>query len=82
MQVAADGTITIPLAIRRKLGITESTKVEFVEEDGKVVLTVVKEPEAPAERQESFDDWLERVKGMTAGRLSTDEIMQLTRGDD
>lgn len=81
MQVTRDGTVTIPEAIRRKLGITESTMVEFVEEDGKVVLTVVEEPGESAEK-ESFDQWLQRVQGMTAGRLSTDEIMRLTRGED
>lgn len=77
MQVTRDGAVTIPERIRRKLGITEATEVDFVEEDGKVVLTVQQ-----AGEPEPIEAWLERVTGMTAGRMSTDEIMRLTRGDD
>lgn len=82
MQVTRDGTVTIPEPIRRKLGITASTEVDFVEEDGKVVLTVVQEPGKASEEKESFEAWLDRVEGLTEGGLSTDEIMQLTRGED
>jgi AbrB family looped-hinge helix DNA binding protein len=40
MHVTAEGEVTIPEPIRRRLGITAATEVEFVEEDGKVVLRV------------------------------------------
>lgn len=38
---SAKGQVTIPIAIRRKLGIEEGTKVRFVERDGQVVLEKV-----------------------------------------
>lgn len=77
MQVTREGTVTIPEPIRRKFGITHTTEVDFVEEDGKVVLKV-----KDSTRPEPIDSWLERVRGTTSGRLSTDEVMALTRGED
>jgi AbrB family looped-hinge helix DNA binding protein len=38
---SAKGQVTIPIAIRRKLGIEEGTKIRFVERDGQVVLEKV-----------------------------------------
>jgi len=38
---SAKGQVTIPIAIRRKLGIEEGTKVRFVERDGQIVLEKV-----------------------------------------
>ena len=36
--VTKKGQITIPVEIRRKFGIEESSKVEVVEEEGKIVI--------------------------------------------
>ena len=38
---SAKGQVTIPIAIRRKLGIEEGSKVRFVERDGQIVLEKV-----------------------------------------
>ncbi len=38
---SAKGQVTIPIAIRRKLGIEPGTKIRFVERDGQVVLEKV-----------------------------------------
>ena len=37
-KVTSKGQITIPLAIRKQLGVCEGDKVLFVEENGKIVL--------------------------------------------
>ena len=37
-KITSKGQITIPIAIRRLLGVREGDKVLFVEEDGKVVI--------------------------------------------
>ena len=37
-KVTSKGPITIPLAIRKQLGVREGDKVLFVEENGKIVL--------------------------------------------
>ncbi len=39
--MSAKGQVTVPIAIRRKLGIEEGTKVRFVERDGQIVLEKV-----------------------------------------
>ncbi|MCW3995482.1 MAG: AbrB/MazE/SpoVT family DNA-binding domain-containing protein [Candidatus Bathyarchaeota archaeon] len=36
--VTRKGQVTIPVKLRRKYGIQENTKVEIVEEDGKIVI--------------------------------------------
>ena len=37
-KVTSKGQITIPLAIRKQLGVREGDKILFVEENGKIVL--------------------------------------------
>ena len=36
--VTRKGQVTIPIKLRRKFGIEEGSKVEIVEEDGKIVI--------------------------------------------
>ena len=38
MRVPSKGQVTIPQAIREKLGITRHSEVEFIEEKGRVYL--------------------------------------------
>lgn len=38
VSVTRKGQITIPVELRRKFGIEESSKVEVAEEDGKIVI--------------------------------------------
>lgn len=66
---SAKGQVTIPIAIRRKLGIEEGTKIRFVERDGQVVL-------------EKVDLSLASLCGMfTATRSVTLEEMDRAVGD-
>lgn len=77
MKVTAKGQITIPQAMREKAGIRPGceVEVEFVEEDGALVLRKV--------GGTGRGKWLvEHMTGRGNGRMTTDEIMKLTRGDD
>ncbi len=60
--------------IREKMGIVPYTEVDFIEEDGRVIL--VKRNQATPVPQT-----FRRVRGSTTVKMSTDEIMALTRGD-
>lgn len=72
--VTSKGQVTIPKAVRNRLGILPGSAVEFeLEADGRVVLRKV-DAACPTSRFES-------LRGLAGPGLSTDEIMALTRGD-
>jgi AbrB family looped-hinge helix DNA binding protein len=74
MRVTTKGQVTIPRAIREKLGIVPSTEVDFVEENGRVYLV---KKAGPATRKHTFS----KLRGVATVNMTTDEIMALTRGD-
>jgi len=74
MKVTIKGQVTIPKAVREKLNIQPLSEVEFVEEQGRVFL-VKKEP---GKRDKKG---FARVRGSATARMSTEEIMRLTRGE-
>lgn len=73
MRVTSKGQVTIPQAIRKKLGITAHSEIDFVEEDGKVVLV---------RRGSGRPTRFSNLVGSATVRMSTDEIMRLTRGEE
>jgi AbrB family looped-hinge helix DNA binding protein len=75
MRVTSKGQVTIPQAIRERLQIAPHSEVEFVEEDGRVVLRKVV---GDLKRGGAL---VERLRGQATVRMSTDEIMALTRGE-
>jgi antitoxin PrlF len=71
--VTTKGQVTIPKAVRERLGIEPGNAVNFeLASDGRVVLSKVEGPR-PASR-------FEAMRGRAGAGLSTDEIMALTRG--
>ncbi len=72
MRVTIKGQVTIPQHIREKLGITPATEVEFVEEKGKVY--IIKRP-GKSKSSRRF----RKLRGVATVRMTTDEIMALTR---
>lgn len=73
MRLTTKGQVTIPQEIRDRLGLLPHTEVEF-EIDGDAVRI------RPARRSTSRGDALiARMRGTATGRLSTDQIMALTR---
>lgn len=77
MRVTSKGQVTIPVRIRRKLGIRANTRVDFVEKDGEVVLEVSEPREFARGRSLA-----EHMAGKWQSKLTTDEVMRLTRGEE
>ena len=74
MRVTSKGQVTIPQAIRRRLGIGPGSEVEFkLDQDG------VRLVRAKTARGATV---VRRMRGRGTVAMSTDEIMALTRGDD
>jgi AbrB family looped-hinge helix DNA binding protein len=82
VRVTSKGQVTIPIDIRDRLGIQPNTEVRFVVRKGIVVLEKasvrgsIKRPN----RGEAIVARLRRsARGATRGRITTDELMALTR---
>jgi len=75
MRVTSKGQVTIPQAIRGKLGIVPGeSEVSFVEEkDGRVRLELDTDADAASR--------FHTLRGIASVKLSTDAIMTITRGD-
>ncbi|MBF0280910.1 MAG: AbrB/MazE/SpoVT family DNA-binding domain-containing protein [SAR324 cluster bacterium] len=71
MRVTTKGQVTIPQNIREKLGIFPYSEVDFVEEEGKVYL--IKKPSTKKSGK------FKRLRGIATVKMTTDEIMALTR---
>ena len=71
VRVTTKGQVTIPRNVRETLGITPETEIEFVEENGKFY--IVKTNDTKANKN------LEKLRGIATVKMSTDEIMDLTR---
>ncbi|MFZ4859182.1 MAG: AbrB/MazE/SpoVT family DNA-binding domain-containing protein [Desulfuromonadaceae bacterium] len=76
MRVTSKGQVTIPGAIRQKLGIFPQSEVEFVVEGNTVILRTVTEKTSRGKRL------VETLRGRATVRMTTDEIMAFTRGED
>ncbi len=76
MRVTSKGQVTIPGAIRQKLGIFPQSEVEFVVEGNTVILRTVTEKTSRGKRL------VESLRGRATVRMTTDEIMAFTRGED
>jgi AbrB family looped-hinge helix DNA binding protein len=76
MNITSKGQVTIPQRIRKRFGLKPGTQVEFVAEGNKVVLKPRKRKQSP------IDTWLAEARGFLKTTKTTDELMQLTRGED
>ncbi len=77
MRVTAKGQVTIPREIREKAGMLPGTHVTFEIVDGTV--HVVKVP-APSGEKSRGQRIVEALRGTGRTGMTTDEIMELTRG--
>jgi antitoxin PrlF len=48
--ISSKGQITVPLEIRRRLGLKEGDRVEFIVEDDKTIMRPAQAPENPFEK--------------------------------
>lgn len=74
MRITSKGQVTIPREVRDRLGLLPDTEVEFVVH-GKAVQIV----KAKNGRSRGANV-VNRLRGRATTRMSTDEIMKLTRG--
>ncbi len=74
MQVTSKGQVTIPVEIRERLGILPNSEVEF-----EVVGDAVVMRKANGERRRGRSV-VSRMKGKATVTMTTDEILELTRG--
>ncbi len=74
MKITTKGQVTIPLEIREKHGFLPHTEVEFRVVGNTVQLV---KSERGSSRGEALIAWM---RGRSKGKMSTAEIMALTRG--
>jgi AbrB family looped-hinge helix DNA binding protein len=75
MRVTDKGQVTIPIGIRRKAGLLPNTDVEFVVSGKDVILRT------SAKGRRRGGRLIAAMRGRATKRLSTDDIMALTRGE-
>lgn len=75
MRITSKGQVTIPVEIRESAGLLPNTEVEFAIERGKVV---IRKAAGTSRRGRRL---VEAMRGKGTVRMSTDEIMALTRGE-
>lgn len=73
MRVTTKGQVTIPQGIREKLGIFPSSEIDFIEEKGRVYIVKKKLGNTSAQR-------FKKMRGIATVKMTTDQIMALTRG--
>jgi AbrB family looped-hinge helix DNA binding protein len=74
MRITAKGQVTIPIEIRERLGLLPDTEVNF-----EVVGNAVRITKAQG-RQGRGRALVARLRGKATTRMTTDEILALTRG--
>jgi len=77
MRVTSKGQVTIPIDIRERCGIGPHTEVRFLVENGRVIL----EPQ-PSTANRGAEAVQRLRKARLRTRLSTDQLLALTRGDE
>lgn len=73
MRITTKGQVTIPLPIREKMGLWPHAEVEFFIEGDVVRLQKVKNASSRGK------ELISRMRGKATVKMSTDEIMALTR---
>lgn len=71
MRVTTKGQVTIPRNVREILGIMPETEVEFIEENGRFYIEKVSGRKVTKK--------FKKLRGIATVKMSTDEILDLTR---
>src|SRR5438046_4757705 len=74
MRITSKGQVTIPAEIRERLGLLPNSEVTFEVTGDSVRIRKVKDT------QRRGRDLIARIRGKASTRMSTDEILALTRG--
>ena len=74
MRVTTKGQVTIPLKIRQKLKIKPASEVNFIiSQDGRVYIEKAK--------SDSTRERFSKLRGVATIKMTTEEIMALTRSE-
>lgn len=76
MKITSKGRVTVPRYIRERLGFLPDTELEWEIRGGAAVRKKIGSGEQHRGRA-----IIEYMRGRSTVRISTDEIMELTRGD-
>ena len=77
MRITSKGQVTIPVEIRERLGLLPNSEVEFAVEGNAVRIR-----KARGRRKHGRGrSIVEHLKGKATSRMTTDQIMALTRGE-
>jgi len=75
MRITSKGQVTIPQEIRERFGLLPDTEVEFVAKKNSVQIVKAAKSSKPTRGQAI----VQRLRGRSSVRMSTDEILALTR---
>lgn len=75
MRITSKGQVTIPQVMRERFGLLPDTEVEFVAKRNSLHLVKAMNPTRPS-RGETV---VRRLRGSATVKMSTDEILALTR---
>lgn len=76
MKITSKGQITIPQEFRERYLLHPQTEVEFSAGEQGVVIRPARTP------RRRFREWLDQARGSATVKITTDEVMNLTRGED
>lgn len=79
MHLSTKGQVTIPQSLRERLGLSPGSEVEVVLHDDGALVRAVDPADGASAGARAF---LDRLRGSASVRMSTDELMALTRGED
>jgi len=75
MRITTKGQVTIPIEVRERLGLLPDTEVQFRVRGNVAILEKVS-----GKRTHRGSDVVERLRGKGTVKLTTDQILALTRG--
>lgn len=76
MQITEKGQVTIPRDIRERYGFLPHTEIEFIENKGRIYIKSVPPSAHKMSRGRSL---IEHMRGKATVKMTTAQIMQLTR---
>lgn len=76
MRITSKGQVTIPLEVREKMGFLPHTEVDFI-----VTGSTVRIVKAKSKGKSRSRKLIDSLRGKATVRMTTDEIMTLTRGE-
>jgi bifunctional DNA-binding transcriptional regulator/antitoxin component of YhaV-PrlF toxin-antitoxin module len=82
MKVSETGEIAIPPELQEKYGFTPGTEVTVTPEQGNLTVSKATPEISREEKKAAIDEWLRKASGVGRSGLSTDQVLQITRGEE